>query len=149
MFRPWYKSFSLIFLFLIGLPFQMALGSSEPLSNGDQSQEQQFPFDKPCLTFNKADFKSGEALLEVMKTGDFPQYCVVYPLSGYKVKQVMDGGYLLTNGADDTVVFLKSDKKYPANQPLAAKEAYFVGPERFVVGNGVEQEFYVFQEIDF
>ena len=40
-----------------------------------------FPFDKPCLTYNKTIFKTGGALLDVMITADFPQYCTLYSLS--------------------------------------------------------------------
>ena len=127
-------------------------------------QDQEFPFDKQCLKFDKSNFKVGQALLDVMTTGDFPQYCVLYSLSNYKIKQKRDDGYFIIGSKLDparteaSFVFLKSSRVYPQNQILEGhgshsspigQWAYFLDEERFVMENGTEKEFYVFQEIDF
>ena len=112
-----------------------------------------FPFDKECLKFDKANFKVGGTLLHVMTTGDFPQYCVLYSLSKYQVKQKRDGGYFIIGSkldqqyAEATTVFIKSKNVYQQNQPVG-QWAYFVGIERFSMDNGAEKEFYTFQEND-
>jgi len=118
--------------------------------NGEAQDQQSFPFDQQCLKYDKANFRVGGALLDIMKTGDFPQYCVLYSLSNYQVKQKRDDGFFIVGPKnDETTVFLKSKKQYQQNQALpTGQNAFFVGQERFVMENGVEKEFYVFQEID-
>jgi hypothetical protein len=104
-----------------------------------------FPFDNECLKFDKATFKEGGALLDVMKSGDFPQYCYIYSLAKYQVTQKRDDGYFITAAA--TTVFLKTKKSYQENQPLN-QSVYFTGQERFMMTNAQETELYTFQEID-
>ena len=127
--------------------------------------QESFPFDNQCLKFDKANFKEGGALLDVMTTGDFPQYCVLYSLSSYQVNQKRDDGYFIVGSkldpqhAQETLVFLKTKESYQQNQVLAGKDlavskpigkwAYFVNTERFAMDDKAEKEFYVFQEIDF
>ena len=133
--------------------------------NGEAQGQPSFPFDKPCLAFDKANFTVGPALLAVMTENDFPQYCVLYSLSDYQVEQKMKGGYFITGSkleprrTEAAEVFLKSDKLYEQNQVFAGNGsavskpagqwAYFKGPAEFTQKNGAEKEMYVFQEIDF
>jgi len=119
-----------------------------------------FPFDQPCLKYDQANFKTGTALLEVMKQADFPQYCVLYSLSNYQVKEKNDEGYLITgsnSNPETTTVLLKSDKPYKPDQSFTSSDnpkpsgqwAYFIRTEELAQGNGTTKEIYVFQEIDF
>ena len=128
-------------------------------------EEQSFPFDKACFKYDKSTFKIGQSLLDVIVGQDFPQYCVLYSLSDYQVKQKGDGGYFIIGArsglqhAGMSRVFLKTTAVYQLDQALAGKDAgdakpvgqwaYFIGPEQLVMENGAEQEIYVFQEIDF
>jgi hypothetical protein len=138
------KSPLMIIIFLTLFSFPIAYADNDP----------SFPFDKECLTYDKANFKTGGALLDVMTTGDFPQYCVLYSLSKYQVKQKRDEGYFIIGSkldppqADATVVFVKSKMAYQQNQALENKWVYFTGIERFTMDNGTEKEFYTFQEND-
>jgi hypothetical protein len=163
MFKIIYSHFQIILFFAV-FSFQIAYADND--SSKDSGEESQsFPFDKPCLTYDKANFTVGPALLAVMKENDFPQYCVLYSLSDYQVKQKLEGGYLIMGStlepkrAEVTEVFLKSDKLYQQNQTFTGhgagvskpegQWAYFKGPEEFFPKNGLEKEIYVFQEIDF
>ena len=130
-----------------------------------QAEEQLFPFDKPCLNYNEENFKVGEDLIKVMSKADFPQYCTLYSLSNYQVKEQWNHGYFIHGSklnaqqTEATTVFLKSKVSYKANQALSGtlsatskpngQWAYFTGNERFALENGSEQELYTFQEIDF
>jgi hypothetical protein len=124
-----------------------------------------FPFDRACLKYDQANFKVEQTLMDVMTTGDFPQYCVLYSLSKYQVKQKRDEGYFVAGinldqqHAEATTVFIKTKMSHPQNQVLAGSAsgdaqpvgqwAYFVGTEVFTMDNGSEKEFYTFQEKDF
>ncbi len=138
MFKKIHSIF-LIFIFSASFPFQA------------KAQDQEFPFDQQCLKYDKANFKDGGALLDVMITADFPQYCVLYSLSNYQVKQKRDDGYFIIGSKsglqnpEATTVFFKSKKDYRILKPVS-QWAYFVGVEKFMMDNGQEKEFYMFQE---
>ena len=140
--------------FLQKLPFIIIFFTPFSLQTAHADNDSSFPFDKECLKFDKANFKVGEALLDVMTTGDFPQYCVLYSLSKYQVKQKGDGGYFMVGSkldqqhAEATTVFIKTKMTYQQNQILTAQQAYFTGLERFMMDNGAEKELYTFQEND-
>ena len=185
----------IIILFTL-FSLQIAYAFDGPSKEIEGTQdEQSFPFDKQCLTFDQSNFKVGQPLLDVMITADFPQYCTLYSLSKYQVKQKRDEGYFIiqkpkgtvplrnrgqspsvsASEVESTIVYLKSKKAYQNNQllsasgpaeaegdsplekqgtvlfnkPLKGQWAYFTGLERFVMIDGSEKEFYVFQEIDF
>ncbi len=156
----------LIILFFTVFSVQIAYAINDASTDGGEAQDQQsFPFDKQCLNYDEANFKVGQPLLDVMTAGDFPQYCVLYSLSKYQVKQKMVDGYFITGPKTDlqhaemTTVFLKSKVSHQQNQILVSSTssvsklngqwAYFVGPEEFAQDKGNEKEVYVFQEIDF
>ena len=82
-----------------------------------------------------------------MITADFPQYCTLYSLSKYQVKQKRDEGYFIIASNAATIVFIKTKKVYDISQPVG-QWAYFVGQERFMMNDGQEKEFYTFQERD-
>jgi len=165
MLKRFYYSF-LIVIFFTAYSLQIACADENAsTASSDVQGQQSFPFDKQCLEFYKANFKVDRALIDVVTGGDFPQYCVLYSLSNYKVKQRSDEGYFIIGSKSDpqnaqaTVAFLKSKRVYQQNQVFVGSNvgdskpvgqwAYFVGPEDFSQGNGSEKEIYVFQEIDF
>ena len=129
--------------FLILFSFQIAYADNES----------SFPFDNECLKFNKTTFKAGGSLLDLLKTGDFPQYCFIYSLSKFQIKQKRDDGYFINSTnmdeqpAQTTTVFIKTKKLYHHNQTID-QSVYFTGQERFMMDKGQEKEFYTFQEID-
>jgi len=136
MFNKTYSIFFISLLIIFFTPIAFA-----------QDQES-FPFDNQCLKYDKANFKVGQALLDLMKTADFPQYCVLYSLSGYQIKEKRDEGYFIIGSkldpqqAEITKVYLKASTSKPIG-----RWAYFVGMERFIMANGEDKEFYTFQEI--
>ena len=154
------KMFSNLFMGFLFTAFSIQIACAD-----GGIEEQSFPFDKACFKYDKSTFKVGQSLLDVISGEDFPQYCVLYSLSGYQVKQKGDGGYFIIGARPGlqhvgmTRVFLKTTTVYRPDQALAGKDAgdakpvgqwaYFIGPEQLVMENGAEQEIYVFQEIDF
>ncbi len=165
MYKKIYSKFFILLFFMSFLTQMANAVSDSSTESGDAQDQSAFPFDKPCLKFDKSNFQVGQPLLDVMVAGDFPQYCVLYSLSKYQVKQKRDDGYFLSGSkldpqhADATTVFLKSNMAYQPHQLLAGHAtgalkpdgqwAYFIGGERFAMVNGTDKEYYVFQEIDF
>ena len=156
----------LIIIICVTLLCKIVYAANTPATdNGPAPDQESFPFDKECLKYDKANFKVGQALLEVMTQNDFPQYCVLYSLSNYQIKEKWNEGYFIIgsklklSNVQATVVYLKSNREYHQNQALTGHDsnglnpigqwAYFTGIERFVMEDGKEKEAYVFQEIDF
>lgn len=138
----------LLFLLLSGFCIQS-------IAYAQDGTEQLFPFDKPCLVYNKETFKTGEALIDLMLQLDFPQYCTLYVLSDYQIKEKWENGYFIIGAkpgiqhAEVTQVFLKTDKVHRKDE-LLKSYAFFTGNERFIMDSThQEQEFYTFQEISF
>ncbi len=141
-----YSYFLIIIFFCLPLQFVYAADDS-------------FPFNKPCLVFNKEIFKVEGNLIEVMKEGDFPQYCVLYSLSNYQVEEKWDNGYFMAGPTGEAEVFIRTTVTHKKDQILKGEAAdiqkpvgqwaYFIGPDRFTMDNGQDKELYVFQEIDF